>query len=159
MRLISREPSDTYDIGFIIGKNNTLNNIICLEGPMGIGKTALSQGLLRGLGVTEKYLTSPTYTIVNTYKVYDKTIYHFDVYRIEDYDELLIMGFEEYLKDENVILIEWADLIRDNLPGDCIWITMEYDSFNYRIITLNKVDKQIHNELLKWEEISENTSN
>lgn len=159
MRLISTKPSDTYDIGFIIGKNLGKYNIICIQGPMGAGKTALSQGLLRGIGVTDKYITSPTYTIVNTYEVLDEKVYHFDVYRIEDYDELLIMGFEEYLEDGDVIVIEWADLIRENLPENCLWINIENDEFEHRIISINKVDEHISNELSKWEEISENTSN
>lgn len=108
-------PKDTQGLGKAIGAAAKSGWIICLEGPMGAGKTALSQGILQGFGV-EGYITSPTYNIVNTYETQRGKIHHFDIYRLSGMEELMDIGFEEYLVDA-VVVMEWASLVRDELEG------------------------------------------
>lgn len=127
MNITSCTPKETFKLGYILGKNINKGSIVCIEGDMGAGKTALSQGIIRGLGVVDEYITSPTYTIVNEYNLKCRNVYHFDIYRLENYDELIDMGFEEYLNDNDVVIIEWADKIKEDLPKENIWVKIERD--------------------------------
>lgn len=141
MNLKSKSPDETYNIGLSIGKQLSPGSILCIEGEMGAGKTALSQGIIRGLGVEEKYITSPTYTLVNEYNVGKLPIYHFDIYRVGDYDELLAIGFDEYLSEDSIAIIEWADMIKEDLPANKIWITIEKtDSEDLRTLIVEGIE-------------------
>lgn len=94
--------------------------VIAMYGGLGAGKTAFVQGLARGLGIN-RHITSPTFTIVNEYEG-RLPLYHFDVYRIADPDEMYEIGYEEYIESGGVCVIEWAELIEELLPEDCIRI-------------------------------------
>jgi tRNA threonylcarbamoyladenosine biosynthesis protein TsaE len=100
-------------------------SVVALIGPLGAGKTTLAKSIAKGLGVTET-LTSPTFTIVQEYESGRLPLYHFDVYRVSDEEELFEMGFEEYLKKDGVCLIEWADLIEDMLPPYTVTLKLSY---------------------------------
>ncbi|QSX08009.1 tRNA (adenosine(37)-N6)-threonylcarbamoyltransferase complex ATPase subunit type 1 TsaE [Alkalibacter rhizosphaerae] len=114
---------ETQTLGRLIGEAAQPGWIVCLEGPMGGGKTALSQGILKGFGVTG-YITSPTFSIVHTYETNRGKIHHFDVYRLSGMDELLDIGFEDYLKD-GIVVMEWASIVRDELDGTILDVTLE----------------------------------
>ena len=104
------------------------------------GKTVLTQGLAAGLGITE-HVNSPTFTIVQEYEGGRLPLYHFDVYRIGNVEEMDEIGYEDYFYGNGVCLIEWADLIREILPLNCIRIRIEKDlekGFDYRRITIRK---------------------
>lgn len=131
----SYSPSDTEKIAADFARMLKPSDVICLRGDLGAGKTAFVQGLVKGLGVTEP-ISSPTFTIVNCYTGGIMPIYHFDVYRIEDSDEMYEIGFEEYLDGGGVTIIEWPDNIADILPDNVYNITVskDYDkdeSFRY----------------------------
>ena len=100
-------------------------SVVALIGPLGAGKTTLAKSIAKGLGVTET-LTSPTFTIVQEYESGRLPLYHFDVYRVSDEEELFEMGFEEYLHRGGVCLIEWADLIEDMLPPGTVTLRLDY---------------------------------
>lgn len=141
MIINSKSPEETYEFGFTLGQKLPSGSIVCIEGEMGAGKTALSQGIIRGLGVEDKYITSPTYTLVNEYHLDDYTVYHFDIYRVSDYDELSAMGFEEYIRDDSVVLIEWADIIAHELPQKKVWITLnKAEDFNKRSLLVEGLE-------------------
>jgi len=94
--LISESPGDTLDIGRIIGENLTGGAVVALTGELGAGKTCLTQGIAKGLGIPEGYyVTSPTFTLINEYPG-RIPLYHMDVYRLSDSRELEDMGYEEY---------------------------------------------------------------
>lgn len=105
----------TRRLGQTIAEHLQGGEVILLYGEMGVGKTALTQGLGLGLGITEP-LSSPTYTIVNTYEEGRLPFHHFDLYRLTSGEELYEMGFEDYLDDGSVLVIEWPE----RLPPDIV---------------------------------------
>lgn len=99
--------------------------VIALTGDLGTGKTALTKSIAEGLGITE-VITSPTFNIVKEYYSGRIPMYHFDVYRIGDIDEMYELGYEEYFYGNGVCIVEWADMIEDIIPEDAIRIDIEY---------------------------------
>ncbi|ABR47028.1 protein of unknown function UPF0079 [Alkaliphilus metalliredigens QYMF] len=124
--------------------------ILCLKGDLGAGKTTLTQALARGLEVTD-YVTSPTFTIIHQYEG-RLPLYHFDVYRINHFTEMEDIGYEDYFYGEGVCVIEWATLIEEILPEDCLWIEIRVVGVQERQICFypaNEEDLQMIEELLK----------
>lgn len=103
---------------------------IALSGEIGAGKTTLIQAFCRHLGVEEP-VASPTFSLINEYDYFNEDnqqlelIYHMDLYRLEDIEEALNIGIEEYLDNEDYCLIEWPELIEPLLPEDCVRIKLE----------------------------------
>jgi tRNA threonylcarbamoyladenosine biosynthesis protein TsaE len=122
-KIMSNSAQDTAMIGYKLGSILKKNDIICLMGGLGAGKTAFTGGIASALGITG-YITSPTFTIINEYRG-RLPLYHFDVYRIDDPDEMFEVGFDEYICGEGIVVIEWADLIKDILPKDHIKVNIE----------------------------------
>ncbi|VWL85202.1 tRNA (adenosine(37)-N6)-threonylcarbamoyltransferase complex ATPase subunit type 1 TsaE [Oceanivirga miroungae] len=118
-------------------------NSICigLIGDLGTGKTAFSKKLLSSLGVTE-YVKSPTFTYLIEYNIDGIDIYHFDVYRISNEDELYNIGFYDYIDNNNsLVLVEWANLILDEMPKNTIYFEIEHSKENTRIYSSYIIDK------------------
>jgi len=113
------------------------NRVLAITGSLGAGKTTLASHLLKALGV-QGPITSPTFSYVNTYKTIDGTkIYHFDLYRIGSVEEFISSGFDEYLHDpEAIVLIEWPEIITNQLPKNTARIELDYDSIDRRKIRL-----------------------
>jgi len=112
--------------------------VVSIVGDLGAGKTAFTKGIAKGLGI-EEHITSPTFTIVNEYEGGRLNLYHFDVYRIEDADELYEIGFSEYLYAGGVCVIEWADRIRSALPENTLYVTInKCDTDTEREIIISK---------------------
>ena len=133
-------PEDTFALGQALGQMAAPGEIYTLDGDLGTGKTVLTQGLAAGLGITE-HVNSPTFTIVQEYEGGRLPLYHFDVYRIGNVEEMDEIGYEDYFYGNGVCLIDWADLIREILPLNCIRIRIEKDlekGFDYRRITIRK---------------------
>lgn len=116
---------ETRKIGQQLGESAKSGQIFCLNGDLGVGKTVFTKGFALGLGITE-HITSPTFTIINVYEG-RLNFYHFDVYRIDDPDELYELGYEEYFFGDGVCLIEWAELVSELLPDDVININITKD--------------------------------
>ncbi len=134
---ILKNLDETRRFGQKLASYLTPNTIIALTGDLGAGKTTLSKAIAQGLGVNET-LTSPTFTIVCEYDTGRLPLYHFDVYRVNDSEELFEIGFEDYLHRGGVCLIEWANLLEEGLlPEGIITINLEYgDSEDERILTI-----------------------
>ena len=138
MIIETNSEKETFELGKKIGENAKAGQIYTLTGDLGVGKTVFTQGLAAGLGITEP-VNSPTFTIVQVYEEGRLPLYHFDVYRIGDIEEMDEIGYEDYFYGEGVCLIEWADLIREILPEQMCRVTIEKDlekGFDYRKITL-----------------------
>ena len=103
-------PAETYRIGRELGKEAKPGQVYTLTGDLGVGKTVFTQGFADGLGVREQ-VNSPTFTILQIYESGRLPLYHFDVYRIGDPEEMYEVGWEDYVWSDGVCLIEWADLI------------------------------------------------
>ncbi len=129
--------NETKKAGYILGQKAQCGEIYCLKGDLGVGKTVFTKGFAEGLGISE-HITSPTFTIVNEYESGRIPLYHFDVYRIADPDEMYNIGCDEYFFGDGVCLIEWAELISDILPSNVKWIEISkdfnIDNENYRKI-------------------------
>lgn len=122
MEFIVDNVNKTMDIGKKIGSFANCGDIICLTGDLGSGKTHLTKGIAEGLGIKE-HITSPTFTIVNEYDGRIK-LYHFDVYRVNDPDEIAAIGFDEYIFGQGVCVIEWSNYITELIPEECININI-----------------------------------
>ncbi len=138
----SNSAEESFALGQKIGEWVKPGTIISLTGDLGVGKTVFTQGLAKGLGITEP-VNSPTFTIVQVYESGRLPFYHFDVYRIGDVEEMDEIGYEDYFYGNGVCLIEWADLIRELLPEETGRITIEKDlekGFDYRKIRIEGID-------------------
>ncbi|MCR4436223.1 MAG: tRNA (adenosine(37)-N6)-threonylcarbamoyltransferase complex ATPase subunit type 1 TsaE [Clostridiales bacterium] len=124
------DPDETVKIGRKLGGLLKKGDVVCLAGDLGSGKTSLTKGIAAALGIKE-HVTSPTFTIVNEYKG-KVPFYHFDVYRISHPEEMYEIGFEEYIGGSGITVIEWADLIRELLPCERIWIDIRKDCLEER---------------------------
>lgn len=143
MVIETRSPEETFTLGETIGLNAKPGSVYTLVGDLGVGKTVFTQGLAKGLGITEP-ISSPTFTIVQVYEEGRMPFYHFDVYRIGDIEEMDEIGFEDYVYGEGVSLIEWANLIEEIVPERHVAITIEKDleqGFDYRKITVDDHSK------------------
>lgn len=141
LHYISKKYEDTYTFGYKLGKALGKGDVVCLTGELGAGKTSMVKGIARGLGIKED-VTSPTFTIVNEYSG-KFPLYHFDVYRILSPDEMMEIGFDEYLYGDGVCVIEWADLIENMIPEEAIWIDIRYLKDDERIIELMGPDDKL----------------
>ncbi len=133
----TQNEKETFEIGYQLAKESKPGDIYCLLGDLGVGKTVFSKGFATGLGITEP-ITSPTFTIVQVYEG-EKPLYHFDMYRIEDEDELEMIGYEDYFYGKGICLVEWANNVESVIPKEAKWITIEKDldkGFDYRKITI-----------------------
>ncbi len=126
MKYETYNEEETKRIGYELGRRAQAGEVYCLKGDLGTGKTVFTKGFAEGLGITE-HITSPTFTIINEYREGRIPLYHFDVYRIGDSDEMYDIGYEEYIDGDGICLIEWAELIEDIIPKDAKWIVIEKD--------------------------------
>jgi tRNA threonylcarbamoyladenosine biosynthesis protein TsaE len=123
--IVIKNEEETKKFGRELSEKLSPGSIIALTGDLGTGKTALTKAIAEGLGVKEM-ITSPTFNIVRQYDSGRLPLYHFDVYRIGDVDEMYELGYEEYFFGEGVCVIEWADIIEEIIPEDAIRIEIEY---------------------------------
>ncbi len=141
MIIESHSAEETAQLGEKIGREATPGDVYTLIGDLGVGKTVLTQGIAKGLGIEEP-ICSPTFTIVQVYEEGRMPFYHFDVYRIADIEEMDEIGYEDYFYGEGLTMIEWANLIEEILPPVYHQITIEKDlekGFDYRRITIEEI--------------------
>ena len=136
-KFTSHSSAETMNFAYKLASKLKIGDVIVLTGELGAGKTKFTEGFLKYFGL-ENELSSPTFTIVNEYKNEKTTIYHFDVYRLEDVDEFYAIGGEEYFSS-GICIIEWGEIVESALPNDYIKISFEKDNENedYRNITIN----------------------
>ncbi|MCM1027545.1 MAG: tRNA (adenosine(37)-N6)-threonylcarbamoyltransferase complex ATPase subunit type 1 TsaE [Roseburia sp.] len=131
-------PEETFSLGRCLGQAAEPGEVYMLIGDLGVGKTVFTQGFAAGLDVTET-VNSPTFTILQIYEEGRLPLYHFDVYRIEDVEEMEEIGCEDCFYGDGVSIIEWADRIEEILPERYRRVTIEKDpekGFDYRRITI-----------------------
>ncbi|MGA3208869.1 MAG: tRNA (adenosine(37)-N6)-threonylcarbamoyltransferase complex ATPase subunit type 1 TsaE [Syntrophales bacterium] len=143
LTITSSSPEETFFIGKIIGRNLIEKDVVALIGDLGTGKTRLTQGIARGLGVPDEYqITSPSFTLINEYQG-RMMLYHFDLYRLSRASEMDDMGYEEYLFGDGVSVIEWAEKVKNILPDETLSVWISYTGENERNIIISGQEKKI----------------
>lgn len=154
MKISVHNLQETQQLGWAIGQLVSPGDIIILSGDLGAGKTTFTQNLALGLGI-DQTVKSPTYTIVREYQSGRLPLYHMDVYRIDgDIDEL---GLEEYFEGNGVCVVEWGQLLREDLPDDYLSIFLEKVSENAekRVVTIQACGVKAEKLLKKIELLEE----
>ncbi|MBR3002639.1 MAG: tRNA (adenosine(37)-N6)-threonylcarbamoyltransferase complex ATPase subunit type 1 TsaE [Clostridia bacterium] len=143
-KFVSNSEIDTKNFAKRLAQKLTKGDVIVLTGELGAGKTKFTEGFLSYFNLEDE-ISSPTFTIVNEYKNDKTTIYHFDVYRLEDSDEFYAIGGEEYFEN-GICIIEWGEIIQDALPKTYINITFEKDKYdnNKRILNIESIGNSIN---------------
>lgn len=134
MKYISNSVNETKELGKKLAKQKLLSNVIVLQGELGSGKTAFTQGFAKGLGIKDK-ITSPTFVIVKRFK----NFYHIDCYRLKSAKEIISLDFKSIIKNpKNIVIIEWPEIIKKFLPKNIITITFKFIDENKREINVRR---------------------
>ncbi|RFC53826.1 tRNA (adenosine(37)-N6)-threonylcarbamoyltransferase complex ATPase subunit type 1 TsaE [Brumimicrobium aurantiacum] len=134
MKFYARNEKDLINISSDFLELMKEYKCFAFNGEMGVGKTTFISYLVKAMGIVDQ-VSSPTYGYVNEYESpFFGTVYHFDLYRIEDESEAYDIGIEEYIYRDNVVFIEWAEKIENLLPEDCVWINITKDDLGGRTI-------------------------
>lgn len=140
----SRSEKDTYELGRRVGETALPGDIICLNGDLGTGKTVFTKGVAAGLGISEP-VSSPTFTVMQIYEQGRLPLYHFDVYRIEDPDEMEELDYRDYFFGSGVTIIEWSQLVGELIPDSAVLVTLKKDlkkGYDYRLIYVKQPDRK-----------------
>lgn len=136
MEYITHSPAETEELGCRLGRTLGPGAVVAYFGGLGMGKTAFTRGLARGLGCRGR-VTSPTFTIVNEYEGGTLPLFHFDMYRLRDADDLFDIGWEDFLRRGGVCAVEWSETIQEALEPDTIYVDIRRGAeTNQRILTI-----------------------
>ena len=136
--------NETLKLGVEFANNAKPGTVIALIGDLGVGKTVFTKGIAKGLGITEN-VTSPTFTILESYYGGKMPLHHFDVYRIGDVEEMEEVGFDDCVYSEGITIIEWAGIIEEIIPKGTYVVNIAKDlskGNDYRKITITKTTKE-----------------
>ncbi len=133
----TKTEEETIEVGKTIGKISRPGTVIALIGDLGTGKTVLTKGIAKGMGIREEP-NSPTFVILNIYES-DKILYHLDLYRLSHPDELTDIGFDEIINSEGVAVIEWADKIKDILPSSTITVEIKHGEIKNNTLSTSRI--------------------
>ena len=131
---ICESVQQTYRLAARLAADLREGDILCLDGPLGAGKTHFVKGLAAALEIDPETVHSPTFTLINEYMNGRLPLYHFDFYRIENWREALDIGVEEYFYGDGICCIEWPDRITRILPQNALWLHIESLSASARKI-------------------------
>lgn len=136
MEYLSHSAEETERLGEMLAATLSPGSVLAYTGALGMGKTAFTRGLARGLGCRGR-VTSPTFTVVNEYDG-DPPLFHFDMYRLNSSDDLFDIGWEDYLNRGGICAVEWSERVADALPDDTVFIDIKRhaENENWRIITI-----------------------
>ena len=137
MDYVSHSEAETEDLGRRLAAALSPGAVVAYRGDLGMGKTAFTRGLARGLGY-EGRVTSPTFTIVNEYEGAGIPLFHFDMYRLKDAGGLFDIGWEDYLDRGGVCAVEWSERAEAALPRETVWVSIRRcaESGDWRRITI-----------------------
>ncbi len=136
--LITNSQQETVNLGERLAKLLSPGAIVCLIGDLGSGKTSLVKGMAKGLKVSVEKVHSPTFVLMNIYEG-KLSLYHFDLYRLEDIKEIEAIGYEEFLYGKGIAVIEWADRLATLMPSEYLRIELKHQDENTRQIEIESV--------------------
>jgi len=137
MKYTTKNPEETLNLGFKLGKKLKPGTVIALIGELGAGKTVFTKGIAKSLGVKDcEYVNSPSFVIVKEYRSKKMPLYHFDLYRLKSSHDLNTVGYEEYFHSGGVSVVEWADRAMDVLPEGYISVKFKHLGRDRRKITI-----------------------
>lgn len=148
MEIVSHSVSATIKIGRIIAKYLNQGDIICLFGQLGTGKTVLTKGIAQGLAVKRDRIISPSFALLRQHRQARLPLYHFDFYRLNSPQDIAGLGYEEYLYDKGVTIIEWADRLGYLLPREYLKIKLSIKGDKQRLLQFSAFGKR-YKELLR----------
>lgn len=157
MQLESKSYRDTLKIGKAIAKFLKKGDIVCLFGKLGAGKTLLTKGIAKGLGISADTVNSPSFVIMNQYDAEQFPIYHFDFYRLKSSQDIAALGYEEYFYSQGVSVIEWADRLGYLMPDGFLKIELLMMKPNSKRLLKFSASGSRYKKLLK--ELDENIRN
>ena len=136
----TKSAEQTEALGQKLGASLPAGSVVAFRGGLGMGKTAFTRGLARGLGCTGR-VTSPTFTIVNEYRG-NIPLFHFDMYRLESSDALFDIGWEDYLDRGGICAVEWSEQVARAMPADTVYVTIARrpEDDRWRTITIEGVE-------------------
>jgi tRNA threonylcarbamoyladenosine biosynthesis protein TsaE len=139
-KFITNSVAETEYIAEQLGRIVPKNSVVAMFGDLGAGKTAFTRGFARGMGINCD-VSSPTFALVNEYHGNNKSLYHFDMYRISGWDDLYSTGYFDYLDTGACLIIEWSENIEAVLPENCVKVTInKTDNYDQRRITITGDD-------------------
>lgn len=146
MRLLSKGPDETEDIGFRLGRLLRSGDVVALYGELGSGKTTMVKGIANTLGIEEREIVSASFTMIVEYST-TPPLFHIDLYRIEKDAELDEIGLRNYIGGEGISVIEWAEKAERELPEDAIRVELKSVGENMREIAIEGVNEKNWNNL------------
>ncbi|MCI6673682.1 MAG: tRNA (adenosine(37)-N6)-threonylcarbamoyltransferase complex ATPase subunit type 1 TsaE [Sphaerochaetaceae bacterium] len=135
MQFVSHTPEETLEIGRTIGAKCKSGTVVSLRGSLGAGKTVIAKGVAEALGIKDA-IVSPTFTLIQEYQGTKLQLFHMDLYRLSGTDEFEMIGGEEMLYGKAVVLIEWSEKIEEMLPDGTVFITIDIQPNQDRVITV-----------------------
>ena len=135
LEISSASPEQTRRLGERLGEMVQAGDLICLQGELGTGKTCFVQGLGQGLDLSDD-VHSPTFILANEHRGGRLPLYHLDVYRVRNAAEAIGFGLDDYVSGDAVLVIEWAERIREALPAEWLWIKFDHRGENARAIVI-----------------------
>lgn len=151
--IITEKPEATRELGKNLGQNLFAGSIVALTGELGSGKTTLVQGIGQGLRI-KSLIKSPSFVIIHEYNG-SLPLYHFDLYRLNKVEEIFSLGYEEYFyQKKGVVVIEWAEKMKDLLPVEYLQITLEIVNLSKRKITAQAYGSSYEKVMKKLEKLS-----
>lgn len=141
IQYISESEKDTIHLGAQLAQHLKESDIVCLFGDLGSGKTTFVKGLAQGLDIKRAVVNSPTFVLLNMYEG-KYPLYHFDLYRLEKSEEILAIGYEEFLYGDGVAVVEWADKLGPLLPKEYLCIVLTHKTPHERRIKIEGMGKR-----------------
>lgn len=136
MKIISKSVNETLEIGRKISGSLKQGDIICLFGELGSGKTILAKGIASGLGIKNNAVISPSFVLMRIYQG-KLPLYHLDLYRLKNTQDILVLGFEEFIYGQGVTVIEWPDRLGNFLPQEFLRIELSFKADSQRYLVFS----------------------
>jgi tRNA threonylcarbamoyladenosine biosynthesis protein TsaE len=140
-KILSKSSAETIKFGEQLGRKLKCGDIVCFFGDLGSGKTTLIKGIAKGMRIRQTKVNSPTFVLMNIYQG-RLPLFHFDLYRLNDVQEIRSIGYDEFVYDDGVSVIEWADRLGDHLPEEYLKVELKHKTLHERVMIISSIGKR-----------------